>query len=146
QRANYCGDEVSRDNSQETTSESNRERFREKLNQDVALTRTQGFLDADLARALGYGDQHDVHQSDSANAEREESDKRQQDLDAGRDDAELADVFHQVPDEYSLLVLRLVIVMRCQDLPNRFTYLLVRHPFVLDEDAAQVVRVFQIAH
>ncbi len=49
----------------------------------------QRLLHADLARTLRDRHEHDVHQADAADAEREKPDEGQQDLDAGRDDAEL---------------------------------------------------------
>src|SRR5205085_863279 len=38
------------------------------LNEDVAFAGAQRFLDANLARALGHRDQHDVHEANAADA------------------------------------------------------------------------------
>src|SRR5271157_5284635 len=35
--------------------------FKKKLEKDAAVGRAQGFAQSDLARALGYGHEHDVH-------------------------------------------------------------------------------------
>ena len=40
--------------------------FERELQQDVALARADGFAHADLARALGDRNQHDVHHADAA--------------------------------------------------------------------------------
>ena len=45
--------------------------------------RAQGLFDADFAGALLHRDQHDVHQADAADAERERADEGQQNLERG---------------------------------------------------------------
>ena len=75
-----------------------------KLNQDVTATRTQRLLDADLARTLLHRDQHDVHQADAGNAQRQRSNKRHQHLQTGRDDAELGELLHQVGDKNGVVI------------------------------------------
>ena len=50
----------------------------------MALARAQGAPQADLADALIHRDQHDVHYANSADPEREGSDKCQQNLKADR--------------------------------------------------------------
>jgi hypothetical protein len=57
----------------------------------VAAARAEGFLDADFAGALGDRDEHDVHQADSADAQRESADEAEQDLEAECDDLELVE-------------------------------------------------------
>ena len=44
----------------------------------MPAARAESFLDSDLARALGYGDKHDVHEADAANAEGEQADETKQ--------------------------------------------------------------------
>ena len=48
--------------------------FDEELAADVACGGAESFADADLAGALGDGDEHDVHDADAAEREREQSD------------------------------------------------------------------------
>ena len=43
----------------------------QELGEDRALGRTDRFADADLAGALGDGDEHDVHDADAADEERD---------------------------------------------------------------------------
>ena len=55
-----------------------RDGFDEKLQQDVATVRADGHADADLAGALGDADEHDVHDADAADDERDAGDGREQ--------------------------------------------------------------------
>src|ERR1051325_10397145 len=50
----------------------------EELHQDVARRCADSFADADLAGALGDGDQHDVHDADAADDERDARNRAQQ--------------------------------------------------------------------
>ena len=70
----------------------------------MALARAEGLFDADLAGALLHADQHDVHQADAGDAERERSDEEQQGLQAERDDAELRELLHDVGDVDGVVV------------------------------------------
>ena len=47
-----------------------RDAFDEKLEQDVAPVRADGHADADLAGALGHAHEHDVHNADAADEQR----------------------------------------------------------------------------
>ena len=78
--------------------------FGEKLQEDVPLARAESFFYADLAGALLHADQHDVHQADAGDAERERADEEQQDLQAERDDAELRELLHDVGDVDGVVV------------------------------------------
>src|SRR5437870_559843 len=53
--------------------------FQQELRADVAAARADGPSDADLSRPFGDRHQHDVHDSDSADDERDRGDARQQD-------------------------------------------------------------------
>ena len=46
--------------------------------QDVAAVRADGHADADLARALGHAHEHDVHDPDAADEERDAGDRAEQ--------------------------------------------------------------------
>jgi hypothetical protein len=59
--------------------------FEEDLQQDVATARPQGLEHTDLTGPLGHRNQHDVHDADGANAQREGADDRQQDFEAEAD-------------------------------------------------------------
>src|SRR4051812_14609839 len=58
----------------------------EELNQDVMPARAEGLPDTNLTRALLDVDEHDVHDPDAANRERQHADEREDDLEP-RDDA-----------------------------------------------------------
>ena len=51
----------------------------EELAADVVGGGAEGFADADLAGALGDGDEHDVHDADAAEREREQGDGGEED-------------------------------------------------------------------
>ena len=55
-------------------------RLRQELEENVVAPRSQRFLHADLAGALRHRNQHDVHQPDAADAQRDRPDECQQDL------------------------------------------------------------------
>ena len=50
--------------------------------EDVAAARSEGFEQADLAGALGDGDEHDVHDAYAADAERHGADDSKEDIEA----------------------------------------------------------------
>src|SRR3989344_4404389 len=57
----------------------------QKLEQNIAAARADGFAQADLACALGDGDEHDVHDADSADEQTDARDKREENGEAERD-------------------------------------------------------------
>src|ERR1043165_5391930 len=66
-------------------------RLDEELGEDVAPARADGLADADLARPLGDGDQHDVHDSDPAHDERDAGDRAQHEGQGGGDRGRLVE-------------------------------------------------------
>jgi hypothetical protein len=56
----------------------------EELLDDVVAARADGFAHADLARALGDADQHDVHDADARRQERDHADHERADADDPR--------------------------------------------------------------
>ena len=89
---------VGEDDAEESTDEGDGERFGQKLEEDVAAARAQRLLDADFAGALRDGDEHDVHQADAADAQRQGADETEQNLEADGDDFELVNLLHQIDD------------------------------------------------
>ena len=51
----------------------------QKLIQDLATWRADGFANADFAGALFHGDQHDVHDADAADEQRDKGDHQKDD-------------------------------------------------------------------
>ena len=90
---------------------SNDQSLREELKQNVPAPRAQGFLYANLAGALRHRHQHDVHQPNAADAERQQADEAEQNLDSDCDDLQFAQLVHAVEHEYGSLVLGIEIVM-----------------------------------
>src|ERR1035438_1648346 len=70
-------DDVCQDDAQKSAHESDGESLREKLKEDVATPRSQRFLYANLASTLRNRYEHDVHQTNAANAEPEKAGKAQ---------------------------------------------------------------------
>ena len=54
------------------------DRLAQELRDDVALLGAQRAANADLARPLGHGGQHDVHDADAADQQRDARDQHQQ--------------------------------------------------------------------
>ena len=71
------GNDVGQDDAEESTGEGDGERLGQELEEDVAAARAQRFLYADFAGALSDGNEHDVHQADTADAQRESADEGQ---------------------------------------------------------------------
>src|SRR3984893_18709460 len=107
--------------------------------------RAQSLLHADLARALRYRDQHDVHQSHAADAEREQADKSQQDLDPRANDLQIHQIRENVEDENATLIFGIEIMVEGHGIAHRLDYFRMI-AFVLHHDCGQVIRVGEIAH
>ena len=73
-------DRVGQRNPSSTADARDHERFGQKLQQDMPFPRAQGLLDSDLARSLLHAHQHDIHQPDTRNTQRQRADKQQQHL------------------------------------------------------------------
>ncbi len=69
----------------------------DELRHDVALLRADRAADADLAGALGDGDEHDVHDADARGEQRDGADEREADAHGEGDLLELLD--HRVAGE-----------------------------------------------
>ena len=110
QRSHGKRHEVRKQNSQDAADGGDHQGFGQELEQDVPLACAQRLLHADLASALRHRDQHDVHQADAADAERDGSDECQQNLQSQRDDAELRQLLLRVEDKDRTLVVRLEVV------------------------------------
>ena len=54
-------------------------RFDQELKQNFAALGADGLANSDFAGALGYRDQHDVHDSDAADGQRQHGDQQQHD-------------------------------------------------------------------
>src|SRR6185369_2421491 len=101
---------ISEQDSGDPSGEGDGQRLSEELEEDVATAAAERFLDTDLARALSHGDEHDVHQSNAADAECKRADECEQNLEPGNDDAELLQLLHHVVQMDGALVVRLEVV------------------------------------
>src|ERR1035438_5286290 len=99
QSAHGKSDSVGEDDAEESTDEGDGERLGQKLEEDVTASGAQRFLYADFARALGDGDEHDVHQANAADAKGEGADEAEQDLEAEGDDLEMMEPIHKIHDK-----------------------------------------------
>ncbi len=66
---NEEGGDVAENEAHETTNDAEDERFEEELEHDVAGAGADGFADADFAGALRNGDEHDIHNANTADNE-----------------------------------------------------------------------------
>ncbi len=71
--------------------------LKEELHQNAAVGCAQRFAQADLARALGDRDEHDVDDADCAEGKRDDSDAAEEDVHRGEDHADGALRFDGVP-------------------------------------------------
>src|SRR5580704_291873 len=107
--------------------------------------RAQSFLHANLARALGYRNQHDVHQSDSADAQRQHADEAEQNLDSDCNDGEVGQIFVRVKHKNRALIFRIEAVVKRHGTAYSSHYFLVIS-LVVQEDAIKVISIFDVAH
>src|ERR1019366_1456593 len=146
QAAHANGNRIGHGDAGNAARKGDRQSFRQELKEDVATPAAERLFHANLARALGHRYQHDVHQSDAANAQRQRADEGQQNLQARGDDLELLQLLHHVEDEYGALVIRLEVVLLGENCAHLVLHQFVFIAFVVEPDAIQVVRVFEVAH
>ena len=72
---NEEGCDVAEDEAHEATDDAKDERFEEELKHDVAGAGADGFADTNFAGALRNGDEHDIHDANAADDERDASDE-----------------------------------------------------------------------
>ena len=70
---NKESEDVAEDEAHETTNYAKNNRFEEELEKDIAAAGAYGFADADFASTLRDGDEHDVHNANAADDERDAS-------------------------------------------------------------------------
>ncbi len=85
-------DEVRHGNSSDAANARNGESFSEELDEDVALARAESFFDPDFAGALLHGNQHDVHEADACDAQRECAEQGEQSLKRDGQNLELVEL------------------------------------------------------
>src|ERR1700682_3489368 len=85
------GDRDSEDHPDRTAQDRQRRGLRQKLEDDVAPESSDGLPDPDLARSLGDGDWHDVHDADTADQQGDERDEDHCESDSARDPLETLD-------------------------------------------------------
>src|SRR5579872_4446654 len=117
--ANTIRNCIGKQHAEHTACGGNDQSFRKKLKKNVALARTQSFFHANLAGSLGDGDQHDVHESYAADAQRNSADKGQKNFQSHDDDAELLKLFLRVKHHQRPLIGGLEVVSEAQRLSNR---------------------------
>src|SRR5271157_422009 len=121
------------------------QRLGQKLDQNVPLARAQGFFDADLLGALLHRDQHDVHQPDTGDAQRQGADKQEQHLERDSHNLELRKLLLEIGHEDRLMIRRPKVVHRTQCVADRLLYRRMI-PVVVEPEAVEIFRVFDIGH
>src|SRR5208337_580133 len=140
------GNDVREDDAEDSADEGNGESLGQKLKENVAAARAQRFLHADFAGALGDGDEHDVHQADAADAEREGADETEQNLEADGDDLELVNLLHEIKDHQRAAVGGIEFVLRTHDVAHGLLDPLIVAGLVIEPDGVEVVSVLEVTH
>ena len=91
QRAYQHGDEDGDGDAQQAAGAGERHGFHQELADDVAAARAHGLAHADFACALGDGDQHDVHDADTAHQQAQSRNRDGHQADEAGDVVELLD-------------------------------------------------------
>src|SRR5271165_1848090 len=107
--------------------------------------RAHGLLNADLASTLCHRHQHDVHQANAADSERQQPDKAQKNLDSDCNHGEIGEILHSVEDEDSAIVLGIEVVMKSHRVAHGRHHLAVV-ALVIHHDAVEIVAVLEVAH
>jgi len=111
----------------------------------VAPSRAQRFFDANFTRALGDGDQHDIHQADPADSQCKRADEAQQNLKPDGDRLEVLNLLHQLKTS-SARGRRIESVLLRHGVAHRLLDPLVIVGLIVEPDRVKVVRVLEIAH
>src|SRR5580698_3002584 len=90
----------------------------EELAADVACGGAERLADADLAGALGHGDEHDVHDADAAKREREQGDGGEEDRHYVEDAVGELDTVERVPDPERVEIDGVEVVARAEHLAD----------------------------
>src|SRR5258706_9789041 len=145
ERAYTPGNQIGQHYSQQAAQSRDHEGFGEELEQDVPAMCAQRLFHANLAGALGYRNQHDVHQADAADAEGQQSDEAKQDFDSSADDLKIEQVGEDVEDKNCPVVLGIKTVMEGHRVAYR-RYDLCMISLVLHHNGIQVIGLGQVAH
>src|SRR5258708_17502067 len=140
------GNDVGEDDAEKSANEGNGESLGEKLEEDVAAAGAERLLDANFAGGLGDGDEHDIHQADATDAQREGADEGEQDLEAEGDDCELVNLLHQIKDHEGAAVGGIEFVLRGRDVAHGLLDPLIVIGLVIEPDAVEIVSVFEVTH
>src|ERR1700722_18532087 len=79
-------------------------RLGEKLTENVVFGRANRFASTNLPRALGYRNQHDIHYTDPAQAQRDDGHAAKEYRDHAKDFIQQLRAFHRVPDKERVFV------------------------------------------
>src|SRR5208282_525594 len=107
---------------------------------------TQRFFHPNLTGALGYGNEHDIHQADAANAESNGADESQQNLQSQEDDAKLRQLCLHVEDTDCPVIAGLEVVGDGQRVADRFSQVCIVQSLGVQPDTTDVVNVLQNIH
>ena len=106
---------------------------------------TQSLLHANFAGTLLHGDEHDVHQTNAGDAQRQRSHHGQEHLQRHGQNVKLRKLRHQIGHKNRVVVRRFEVVGGAQRLAQALFDDLVVAPIV-EPDSIDIVRVFQIVH
>ena len=90
--------------------------------------------------------QLDVHQSDSANAERECADEAHENLEPERNDFELVHLGHDVENLDGLMVALIEFVRHGENCAHGLLQAFVLRSLVIKPDGVEIMRVFEVGH
>src|SRR5664279_2933967 len=139
-------DYVRQDNAEQSADEGDGESFGQKLEEDVPPSRPQRLLHSDFSGALGDGDEHDVHQADAADAQREGADESEQNLETESDDLELVDLLHEIEHHECAAVGGIESVLRGHGVAHGLLNPCIVVGLVIEPDGVEVVSVLEVTH
>ena len=68
-KRNAKGAGIAKSEAEDATEDAENEAFKEELEEDIEIGSANGFSDADFVSAFGDGDEHDIHNANTANEE-----------------------------------------------------------------------------
>src|ERR1700733_1603001 len=112
----------------------------------MTATRAERLFHSDFAGALGNGDEHDVHQADAADTQRQGADEGEQDLKPDGDDFELMDLDHEIKDIEGAVVGGNKSMLCAQDITYGLLDSFIVVALIAQPERVEVVSVFKVAH
>src|SRR5437016_1912029 len=146
ERTSGPGDDIGKYDPQQAAGKGDGQSLGHELQKNVAFAGPQRLLNSDLAGALGHRDQHDVHQPNPTDSQRESANERQKHLKSQGDDLDGIHLLHGVEYEDRAMIGGIETVHPGDYGANIVLDLFVLHALVVNPYTVEVTRVLKVSH